>query len=110
MLVEAIFWFHPLVWWLGTRLEEERECTCNEAVLEFGNAKQAYAESILKTCEFCVGLPLPCVAGVTGSDLKKRIVRIMSQRQANKLTLGRKVLLTAIGAAVIAGPAARLQP
>jgi bla regulator protein blaR1 len=25
MLVEAIFWFHPLVWWLGTRLVEERE-------------------------------------------------------------------------------------
>jgi bla regulator protein blaR1 len=25
MLVEAIFWFHPLVWWIGARLIEERE-------------------------------------------------------------------------------------
>jgi beta-lactamase regulating signal transducer with metallopeptidase domain len=24
MLVEAIFWFHPLVWWMGTRLVDER--------------------------------------------------------------------------------------
>src|SRR5256885_6358871 len=24
MVVEAIFWFHPLVWWLGGRLIEER--------------------------------------------------------------------------------------
>jgi beta-lactamase regulating signal transducer with metallopeptidase domain len=25
MLVEAMFWFHPLVWWIGTRLVDERE-------------------------------------------------------------------------------------
>jgi bla regulator protein blaR1 len=25
MVVEAMFWFHPLVWWLGARLMEERE-------------------------------------------------------------------------------------
>ena len=33
MAVEAIFWFHPVVWWLGTRLIEERERACDEAVL-----------------------------------------------------------------------------
>ena len=25
MVVEAIFWFHPLVWWIGSRMVEERE-------------------------------------------------------------------------------------
>src|SRR5262249_31795680 len=25
MLVETVFWFHPLVWWIGRRLIEERE-------------------------------------------------------------------------------------
>jgi uncharacterized protein (TIGR03435 family) len=25
LVVEAIFWFHPLVWWLGSRLIDERE-------------------------------------------------------------------------------------
>ena len=52
MLVEAIFWFHPLVWWMGARLEEERERACDEEVLQLGNPPQVYAESILKTCEF----------------------------------------------------------
>ena len=79
MLVEAIFWFHPLVWWLGTRLVEERERACDEEVLEFGSERQIYAESILKVCEFCVGSPLPCVSGVTGADLKQRMVHIMSE-------------------------------
>lgn len=104
MLVEAIFWFHPLVWWLGGRLVEERERACDEAVLALGNERQAYAESILKTCEFCLESPLACVSGVTGSELKERMVRIMTQRMATKLSITRKILLAAIGAAVVAGP------
>jgi len=52
MLVEAIFWFHPLVWWLGARLADERERACDEEVLQLGKSAQVYAESILKTCEF----------------------------------------------------------
>ena len=33
MVVEAVFWFHPLVWWVGARLVEERERACDEHVL-----------------------------------------------------------------------------
>ena len=69
MLVEAVFWFHPLVWWMGARLIEERERACDEAVLELGGRRNVYAESILKVCEFCLSSPLTCVSGVTGSDL-----------------------------------------
>src|SRR6266576_923925 len=57
MLVEAVFWFHPLLWWLGARLVEERERACDEEVLEMGKERQVYAESILKICEFCVESP-----------------------------------------------------
>jgi bla regulator protein blaR1 len=71
MFIEALFWFHPLVWWLGARLVEERERACDEAVLESGGSRHIYAESILKICEFCIGSPLTCVSGVTGADLKK---------------------------------------
>ncbi|HLJ25595.1 MAG TPA: M56 and DUF3738 domain-containing protein [Candidatus Angelobacter sp.] len=104
MLVEAIFWFHPLVWWLGARLVEERELACDEGVLALGSRPQVYAESILKTCEFCVEAPLACVSGVTGADLKKRVVRIMTQNLAEKLSLGRKLVLAVMGAVAIAGP------
>ncbi len=37
MIVEAIFWFHPIVWWIGAKLVEEREQACDEAVLKLGN-------------------------------------------------------------------------
>src|SRR6266576_3981155 len=104
MVVEASFWFHPLVWWLGTRLVEERERACDEEVLELGSERQVYAESILKTCEFCVESPLACVSGVTGADLKKRIVRIMTERVARKLDFSRRLLLSAAGLVAIAAP------
>jgi len=104
MLVEAIFWFHPLVWFLGTRLVEEREVACDEEVLELGSERQVYAESILKICEFCVGSPLACVSGVTGADLKKRIVRIMTYGAARKLNFSKKLFIGAAGLVAIAAP------
>ena len=100
MIVEAVFWFHPLVWWMGARLIDERERACDEQVLELGSRREIYAESILKVCEFCVGSPLACVAGVTGSDLKKRMVHIMSEHIGRKLDFSRKLLI--ITAAVLA--------
>lgn len=106
MMVEAIFWFHPLVWWLGARLVDERERACDEEVIESGSHRQTYAESILKVCEFCVGSPLPCVSGVTGADLKKRMVRIMSEHVVRKLDFTRRLLLSAVAVAVIAAPIA----
>lgn len=104
MVVEAIFWFHPLVWWLGTRMVDERERACDEEVLQLGSQPQVYAESILKICEFCVGSPLACVAGVTGSDLKKRIANIMNKSIVRKLNFGKKLLLSAAGVATLALP------
>jgi hypothetical protein len=94
MAVEAIFWFHPLVWWLGARLVEERERACDEEVLRLGGQPEVYAESILKTCQFYLESPLVCMSGISGSDLKKRIVRIMTHAIGKKAQLRPK---TAVG-------------
>jgi bla regulator protein blaR1 len=106
MLVEAAFWFHPLVWWLGLRLIDERERACDEEVLGLGNEPEVYAESILKACRFCVESPLACVSGVAGSDLKKRIVRIMNGHLGIRLSLAGKLALAVIGLAAVSVPIA----
>ena len=104
MLIEAIFWFHPLVWWFGSRQMEERERACDEGVLGLGSVPAAYAESILKTCRFCVEAPLPCVAGVNGSNLKKRISRIMGNQEITALTTTKKLVLSSVAVAAIGFP------
>ncbi|MGB7190005.1 MAG: M56 family metallopeptidase [Acidobacteriaceae bacterium] len=98
MVVETLFWFHPMVWGIGSRLIEEREHACDEAVIQAGSKAQVYAEGILNVCKFYVETPLNCISGVTGADPKKRTARIMTERVARRLSLGRMLLL---GAAVV---------
>ena len=104
MVVEAVFWFHPAVWWIGSRLVEEREWACDEAVLSLGSEPRAYVEAILNVCKLYVESPLACVSGISGSDLKNRIVRIMTRGLGDNLSLCRKLLLAAVAIAAITGP------
>jgi uncharacterized protein (TIGR03435 family) len=106
MVVEAVFWFHPLVWWIGARLLEERERACDEAVLNLGNEPRDYAEGILTVCKSYLEAPLSCVSGVTGSDLKKRIQAILSGRIVRDLTAAKKLALVVAGIAAFGAPVA----
>jgi uncharacterized protein (TIGR03435 family) len=101
MAVEALFWFHPLVWWLGARLTEERELACDEEVIRLGGEPQTYAESILKICEFCLSSPVACAAGVTGGGLKGRVESIMANPFRRDLSFANKALL-ALGVLIAA--------
>ena len=104
MVVETLFWFHPVVWWIQSRLVEERERACDEAVLRTGSDPQAYAEGIVSVCEFYLKSPLVCVAGVTGADLKRRVESIMRNRAADSMNIASKLLLFAAGALAVTLP------
>jgi beta-lactamase regulating signal transducer with metallopeptidase domain len=105
MIVEAVFWFHPLVWWIGARLVDERERACDEYVLRVVQEPRTYAEGILKVCKFYVESPLTCVSGVTGStNIKKRVENIMNCRLGCKLNLTQKAGLFLAAALTVVGP------
>jgi uncharacterized protein (TIGR03435 family) len=103
MLVETLFWFHPLVWWIGLRLIDEREQACDEAVLRQVGDPEPYAEGILGVCKFYAQSPA-CVAGVTGANLKKRIEAIMTRHVGKRLRLGGKLVLASAALAAAAVP------
>jgi bla regulator protein BlaR1 len=105
MVVEAIFWFHPFVWWIERKMIEERERACDEAVLHSGRYAEIYADSLLKVGRFCAEPPLPCVSGTTGGDLSKRIRSIMTSRSI-ELGIGKRLMLSVFGVAILAGPVA----
>jgi uncharacterized protein (TIGR03435 family) len=104
MLVETLFWFHPLVWWIGARLVEERERDCDEAALRQGSHPGEYARGIVSVCQSYVASPLPCASGISGADLKKRIREIMSWRGSLPITRGGKTVLAAAAIAAISLP------
>jgi uncharacterized protein (TIGR03435 family) len=104
MVVEAVFWFHPLVWWIGSRMVEEREQACDEDVLRMGCEPADYVEGILKVCRFYKESALPCVSGVTGADVKKRLRAILAGSTARELQVGTKVTLTVVALGTLAAP------
>lgn len=106
MLVEALFWFHPLVWWIGARMIEERERACDEAVVRAGHDRAAYARSLVEICRLYLQSPLDCVAGASGSNLKTRVEAIMTDPPVLPLSGAKKALLLATGACAVATPVA----
>lgn len=104
MIVQAVFWFHPVVWWVGARLLDERERSCDQDVIGLGNEPEVYAESILKTCRFYVDAPVTAMSGMTGSDLGKRIEAIMRPEAGQALNGWGKLLLATAAIASVAGP------
>jgi bla regulator protein blaR1 len=106
MFVETLFWFHPLLWWIGRRMVAERELACDEEVLRLGSEPRAYAEGILTICRLSVESRLPCVAGVTGPSLKSRIQAILNGWPIQQVSPARKAVLALAAAAAVLGPVA----
>ncbi|HEY6455035.1 MAG TPA: ankyrin repeat domain-containing protein [Steroidobacteraceae bacterium] len=104
MLVESLFWFHPLVWWLETRLIAERESACDEEVLADGNKAKDYAEGIVRVCHNYLTPPLRCAAAVGGGNLARRVECIFNPPRHVRLSAVQMILLGSIASAVVAEP------
>jgi beta-lactamase regulating signal transducer with metallopeptidase domain len=103
-LIQAIFWFHPLVWWLGSRLLETREQACDEAVIADGSDPETYAHAMLSVCRSSLESRLACAAAVTGGDLKARVKDILQATEPAPLSGLKCTLLCAVGTVAVAAP------
>jgi beta-lactamase regulating signal transducer with metallopeptidase domain len=50
-LVKAVFFFHPAVWWIESRLTLEREMACDDMVLAQTVSPRVYASSLITFAE-----------------------------------------------------------
>ncbi len=104
MVVEALFWFYPLVWLIGARLIAERERACDEGVLARGHDREVYAGGILKVCKFCLHSPLACAPGVSGGNLGLRVRQIMTAPDAQRLAAPKKLMLVSAAMLILTVP------
>jgi beta-lactamase regulating signal transducer with metallopeptidase domain len=101
MAVEAVFWFHPLVWWIGGRLIDERECACDEDVLCRISSPRDYARGILNVCKRYIASPLASVSGVGSANVRTRIDAILANRVGEAIGWSKRLALsTAMASAV----------
>ncbi len=79
-IVKAVFFFHPAVWFIESRLTLEREMACDDAVLAANFSPRAYAESLVGLAERSFlrrGVQLAQAAVGHVRQLKARLVEIM---------------------------------
>jgi beta-lactamase regulating signal transducer with metallopeptidase domain/Tol biopolymer transport system component len=65
IIAQAVFWFHPFVWWASKRIRAEREKCCDEMAIACLNAQaKDYSRAIVDTlvAEYKSTRPVPSLA------------------------------------------------
>lgn len=80
ILAQAVWWFHPLVWWANRMMTRDAERCCDEEVVaELGCEPARYARSLVHVLEMKQILkPVPAFPGVKPVEITtQRLERIM---------------------------------
>ena len=103
-IVKAIFFFHPAVWFIESRLTLEREMACDDAVLAASFSPRAYAASLVDLAEKSFlrrGVQLAQAAVSHVQQLKLRLAEILrkdrSQQGSVRIGKGAIALMSLIG-------------
>ena len=75
----ALFWFHPVAWWLERELSALAEEACDTAVLESGHDPREYSECLLHMARSVMqaGARVDVGMAMPGSFLPQRIRKIL---------------------------------
>lgn len=85
VVVQALFFFHPLVWWTNRQIRREREKCCDEIVIAgLGADPKQYGQAIVNAlvAEYEASQPVPSLA-VAGrlKNIEERIQTILSPQR-----------------------------
>jgi beta-lactamase regulating signal transducer with metallopeptidase domain len=115
MLLQAVcslYWFNPLVWYAARKLRIERECACDDRVLQLGADADDYADHLLqvaRTINPGGGLSMATVAMAHRSQLETRLLSILDTRTRRKSVSRLATAALLCGVAAITLFAAALQ-
>jgi beta-lactamase regulating signal transducer with metallopeptidase domain len=99
LLNRAMFWFHPLTWWLERRLALLAEEACDEAVIRAGHSPQDYSDYLIGMARALMSRgPRLNVAGMAmpGTGLPDRIRRMFEEGTMTPLSRTRVVCTMAL--------------
>ncbi|HEX3875940.1 MAG TPA: M56 family metallopeptidase [Bryobacteraceae bacterium] len=102
----AVFWFHPLAWWLDRKIAALAEEACDAAVLQQGHERLEYTNCLMKMARLVQqtgGRVNVAGMSMAGSFLAKRIRRIVEGSPAPKLTFARRASVTVVCTVMAAG-------
>ncbi|MBS0263608.1 MAG: HEAT repeat domain-containing protein, partial [Planctomycetes bacterium] len=93
-VIEALLFFHPVVWFVSRRVRVMREHAADDMVLAAGWNRPRYADALLRAAELASAFAYPDparqatvlgAAGTSQSEFKVRVLRLIEESQAPKL-------------------------
>lgn len=79
--LRAVYFYHPVFWWLQSQLDNEREFASDEMVMERKTDGLVLVRALTKAQEFSMLSPSLGFAGSSKNQLLKRVNRIMKKQQ-----------------------------
>ena len=86
-MIETLFFFHPAVWWIGRRLRQQRELSCDDVAVQSCTDPLIYATALLRLEEQRsqrLGLAMALDGHQSWSGLRIRIARILGEGMREK--------------------------
>ena len=113
-LVKAVFFFHPAVWWIESRLTLEREMACDDMVLAQTVSPRVYASSLISFAEKLQNARALTMAQTLVSrmrDMSLRVAQILDTERPSRTGLWKPALgLSAGMLALVLGAAPYTPP
>lgn len=108
LLIQAVWWFHPLVWWLNREIRRYREHCCDEEVLARLECRpQRYARCLINVLELNErGTAKLGLAGMSPFEVTSQRLRNIMRSNApfrRRMPLGAWLVLLAVALAVLPG-------
>ena len=101
----AVFWFHPLAWWLERRVAVAAEQACDDEVVRASGDSEHYASLLLSMAnavrEHGGRVEWQAVGMAGGGSLSQRIDRVMSGVASTPTSRTRRIVLTTACVAAI---------
>ncbi len=103
--VETLLFYHPAVWWLGSRVRAEREHCCDDAAVELCGSPVTYAHALTRMAESKAAPELSMAAN--RSPLVERIARLLGANNPAESLRGANLSagVLCLSAALLAGSA-----
>jgi len=98
VLVQIVYWFHPLVWFANARLRHERELICDDiAVAHSGGNSKRYGTTVLRAVEEFQQSSSPIAGlGIGESKLAVRLKRLLGKSYTVPRPLGILTLIAVL--------------
>jgi beta-lactamase regulating signal transducer with metallopeptidase domain len=97
-VIEALFYFHPAVWWISAQIRNERENCCDDMAIQLCGNAMNYAKSLVSVQEMAYYSPQMAM-GFAGKSNKNqlllRVQRVLNQPQT-KTNVREKLTATCV--------------